>query len=96
MSENKLRVVAYIRVDMEPQLNGEAIWASQSIGVQAYAKCKGMQVVGEVRACENGATMDRLGWRDALWLAAREEKCNLCERPWPCCQGYKGFGTGLR
>lgn len=78
MNENKLRVVAYFRVATESQLNDEAIWASQNIGVQAYAKRKGMQIVGEVRACEKGATMDRPGWRDALQLAAREEANAIC------------------
>lgn len=78
MSENKLRAVAYIRVATESQLDGEAIWASQSTSIQAHAKCKSMQVVGEVRACEKGITMERPGWRDALQLAAREGANAIC------------------
>lgn len=78
MSENKFRVVAYLRVATASQLGDEVILEGHSIGIRSYAERNGMQVVGEVRACEKGAIKNRPGWSKALQLAAREDADGIC------------------
>lgn len=77
MNENKLCVVAYLRVATASQINDE-IMEGHSIGIRSYAENNGMQVVGEVRACEKGTAENRPGWSKALQLAAKENADGIC------------------